>query len=374
VKEQPLLDTSQREAIRQRLIGWFLRGHRVLPWRSEPTPYRVWISEIMLQQTRVDTVVPYFERFMARFPDVAALARADIDDVLGLWSGLGYYSRARNLHRTAQLLVQAGHGELPAGIDALQKLPGIGRYTAGAIASIAFGLPAPILDGNAIRVLSRLADVAGDVAASATQRELWRLAALLVPADQASAFNQGLMELGATVCTPKGPSCKVCPLCGVCLAFAAGTVHLRPAKTPKKPPRPVSMLAVMVEHGGRLLLLKRPTAGLFGGLWDVVTAEHASAAPSPTDAARAVAAATGLHGAADGPLGRFEHVLSHRLLTVTVFRFAAEAALAPDALGGYEEARWVGSEDELAAMGLARLTRKVVELARAPVHQAELPL
>ena len=210
------------------LVRWFRAGHRVLPWRRTRDPYQVWIAEIMLQQTRVEVVVPYYERFVARFPTPDALAGAPLDDVLAAWAGLGYYRRARHLHAAAALVVREHAGELPAEDDALRALPGIGRYTAGAIRSIAFGHAAPIVDGNVARVLSRLFALSGGPGDTAWEKRLWTLASALVPAADPSAFNQGLMELGATVCTPRTPRCEACPLARFCKAHAAGREEAHP--------------------------------------------------------------------------------------------------------------------------------------------------
>ncbi|MCZ7539472.1 MAG: A/G-specific adenine glycosylase [Anaerolineae bacterium] len=195
-------------ALHDALIAWFAAHREDLPWRRSRDPYGVWVSETMLQQTQVATVIPYFERFMARFPTISALAAAPLDDVLKLWEGLGYYSRARHLHRAAQIVVAEHGGQLPSDSAALRRLPGIGRYTAGAIASLVFGADTPVLDGNVIRVLVRLFDLPDDVSQSATQRRLWALAESLIPAGRAGAWNEGLMELGRRVCTPTSPNAR----------------------------------------------------------------------------------------------------------------------------------------------------------------------
>ncbi len=254
-----------------RLLAWFDRhGRKDLPWQRDPTPYRVWVSEVMLQQTQVATVIPYFERFMARFPDVAALAGAPLDDVLAHWAGLGYYSRARNLHRAAQLMVAEYGGEFPATLEQATALPGIGRSTAGAILALARGEHHPILDGNVKRVLTRYHAVAGWPGQPAVERELWRLAAEHTPRQRIAAYTQAIMDLGATLCTRSRPRCGDCPQATRCSAHAAGEPTRYPAARPRKsiPVRRTAML-LLTAPGGELLLQRRPPSGIWGGLWSL---------------------------------------------------------------------------------------------------------
>jgi A/G-specific adenine glycosylase len=250
------------------LIRWQRRhGRHDLPWQGTRDPYAVWLSEIMLQQTRVAAVVPYYQRFRARFPDIASLAAASEDEVLRLWSGLGYYSRARSLHRAAQLVVERHGGRFPEALADIASLPGIGRSTAAAIAGFAFGARAAILDGNVKRVLARHFLVAGFPGERAVEQQLWALAESLVPRRDNAAYIQGLMDLGATVCTARNPQCARCPVRGTCGAFAAGRVDDYPAPRPKKtvPTRRTSML--VLRHGDEVMLEKRPSVGIWGGLW-----------------------------------------------------------------------------------------------------------
>ncbi len=256
-------------AFARRLVAWQRRhGRHDLPWQNPATPYRVWVSEIMLQQTRVATVIPYFERFVARFPDAAALARASLDEVLALWAGLGYYARARSLHRAARIVVERHGGELPADPEALAALPGIGRSTAGAILALAHGLPYPILDGNARRVLARFHAVEGWPGEPAVARRLWALAEAHTPRREARAYTQAIMDLGATVCTRAAPRCGECPVRAGCAAHASGEPTRWPAPRPRRalPERETRMLLV-VDGAGRVLLTRRPPAGVWGGLW-----------------------------------------------------------------------------------------------------------
>jgi A/G-specific adenine glycosylase len=269
-------DTVTR--IRRALQSWSRRNQRKLPWRDLDDPYRVWISEIMLQQTTVTAVIPYFERFVRRFPTVQRLAAAPEADVLKAWEGLGYYSRARNLHRAAQQVVAEHSGELPDSIEELQSLPGIGRYTAGAIASFAFGIPAPILEANTLRLYARLAGFTGNPHSSHGQRFLWEVAEQLVPARNPGAFNQALMDLGASVCRPVNPDCPRCPLKPVCRAFRDATVDEIPR--PKSRPEVTSQLDACaipeVAAGKRILLRRYTNAERWAGLWDFPRALLAS--------------------------------------------------------------------------------------------------
>ncbi len=251
------------------LLRWFdQHGRKHLPWQQGITPYRVWLSEIMLQQTQVTTVIPYFERFVARFPDVASLAAAPVDDVLHLWTGLGYYARARNLHRCAQMVVSDHGGEFPADLDALAALPGIGRSTAGAILSIAFQKRAAILDGNVKRVLARYHAIPGWPGETDTLRQLWHYAEQYTPTRRVNHYTQAIMDLGATLCTRSKPVCGICPLVDGCLAHAQGRTRDFPGKKPKKtlPEKSVQML-MLRNPAGDLLLLQRPSHGIWGGLW-----------------------------------------------------------------------------------------------------------
>ncbi len=251
------------------LLRWFRANRAELPWRQEPSPYQVWLSEVMLQQTQVAVVIPYYQRFLRAYPTIEALAAAPLADVLKLWEGLGYYSRARNLHRAARLLVAEYGGRLPSDAAALRNLPGIGPYTAGTIASIAFGEAAPALDANGIRIFSRLLDLEADIRQSATQKKLWRIAADWLPAQAAGEYNQALMELGQKICQPQKPRCSVCPLQGHCRAFAAGSQHQRPVRSKRAPLPHYDVAAGLIrDEAGRLLIARRPLEGLLGGLWE----------------------------------------------------------------------------------------------------------
>ncbi len=250
------------------LLTWYHQSGRNLPWRGNVSPYAVWISEIMLQQTRVETVIPYFEKWMQIFPTVQDLADASEQDVLNAWEGLGYYSRARNLHKAARIVVAEHNGQLPRDLKALRALPGIGRYTVGAIASIAFGMDEPTLDGNLRRVFARLFDVNEYADSPDGEKTLWRLASKHLPDGQAGDYNQALMDLGALICLPKNPRCLLCPLMNDCLSQKNGTQDRRPVLKPKKEtPRFVHAAGVIIKDG-EVLLAQRPRDGLLGGMWE----------------------------------------------------------------------------------------------------------
>ncbi len=325
-----------------KLLHWYRLHGRTLPWRGHPDPYAVWVSEIMLQQTRVEAVIPYFEEWMDRFPSVQALAEASEQSVLNLWEGLGYYSRARNLHKAAKILVDELDGELPRSADALRKLPGIGRYTAGAIASMAFGLDEPTLDGNLRRVFARLFNV--EVPADSTEGEkiLWKLAAENLPKGKAGDFNQALMDLGAAICLPKNPRCPLCPLREDCQARKLGLQEARPVLKPKaEVPHVVHAAAVIVGQIANLphvLLAKRPSSGLLGGMWEFpngrVNGDPARGLP------KALKTGYRLTVRAGEALGVVNHAYTHFSVTVHVFS-AKLAETKKENLRMNENLKWI---------------------------------
>lgn len=254
----------------ERLLEWYAAGHRDLPWRRDREPYHVWLSEVMLQQTRVEAVKGYYRRFLAELPDIPALAACPPDRLAKLWEGLGYYSRMRNLQKAAQVIVSAHGGVFPREYDAIRALPGVGDYTAGAIASICFGLPEPAVDGNVLRVLSRVTDDAAPVTDAAVKREYAARLREIYPAGRCGDFTQSLMELGATVCGPNSqPQCALCPLASLCLARANGKALLRPVKAPKKEKRTEEKTVFILRCGTRIAVRRRPEQGLLAGLWEL---------------------------------------------------------------------------------------------------------
>lgn len=340
--------------IAHRLVDWRAAQQRDLPWRSAPPgrrdPYAVWVSEIMAQQTRIPVVVDYFNRWMQRFPSVDALAAADQQEVLKAWEGLGYYSRARNLHRAAQVVVEEYGGALPDSRADLLKLPGIGPYTAGAILSLAFGKPEPILDGNVKRVLARLWDVDRSIDETATVNELWGLAEEIVraaPEGEAGAVNEGLMELGALVCTPRSPRCLLCPLADQCIAHGKGTQSRRPVRTPRRAtPHYQVAAAVIWENGpgqGRLLIAQRPENGMLGGLWEFPGGkQEPEDANLPATLRREIQEELGVEIEVGAPVTTVEHAYTHFSITLHAFH-ARIVAGAPRPIG-CDDWRWTTLE------------------------------
>ncbi|AZN39906.1 A/G-specific adenine glycosylase [Paenibacillus albus] len=358
------MTTEAARYFSRELLSWYLEIRRDLPWRQNRDPYRVWVSEIMLQQTRVDTVIPFYERFMEKFPTAAALAEAPEAEVLKSWEGLGYYSRARNLQAGAREVVSLHGGVVPDDKEAVASLRGVGPYTTGAIMSIAFNRPEPAVDGNVMRVLSRYFCLEEDIAKPATRVGIEKLAASLIPEGSAGDFNQALMELGALVCTPKSPGCLTCPVLQHCEGRMAGKEHILPIKTKAKPPRPETRLAAIItgsgEHAGRILVRQRPESGLLAQMWELphvlfapggdstgstaakrrgrgAAAKAAAAAAAETAAgaapsaleqharqaeymSRALSAEEGLLVRPTSWWGEMEHVFSHIIWDVQVFR------------------------------------------------------
>lgn len=353
-------DLADATWLRDTLVAWYRAGHRDLPWRRDPTPYHVLLSEIMCQQTRVETARPYFDAFTARWPTLDDLARADEDAVLEAWAGLGYYRRARNLLRAVRAARDLGG--LPDTVEGLRELPGVGAYTAGAIASIAFGRPVPAVDGNVERVISRVDGRGEDPRKAAGRRALHARVAAITDAAVASEVTQGLMELGATVCTPRRAACGDCPWAAGCVARATGQVDALPRKAPKRPPTPVRGAAGLCRLDGRELLAKR-VPGLLGGLWEPVRVDLDGDEDAAPALVRAFAASVGLRVVLGPPVGRVVHVFTHRRLTLDVFE-VVEAAGRPRAAAPYEDVALAPPDDP--GVGLSTLARKVLATRAAP--------
>lgn len=349
----PLEHAAQRTAFRRALLRWYRSAARDLPWRRADDPYLIWLSEAMLQQTQVVTVIPYFERFRAAYPTVHDLAQAPLDDVLKQWEGLGYYSRARNLHRAAQQIAAAG--EFPESAEEWRQLPGIGRYTAAAIASITRGEPVAVLDGNVKRVLARLHAIHEPINAAATERRLWELADDLLAKRSAGEFNQAMMELGAEICTPRGPQCLSCPVRQFCSAAATGLAEQLPNKTRSVKPKRIEGLAALVEYRGRLLVRKRPEGGLLGGLWEIPTVLENQV--SEVTLADLVASLTGCRPTLGDVAATVQHTFTHRQLTLRVFRVNLRHK--PTLATNSHQQRWLGRE-ELQAVALGKMYHKAL--------------
>jgi A/G-specific adenine glycosylase len=360
----------------RRLLSWYRRHRRDLPWRvvgktataaaqGSPDPYHVLVSEAMLQQTQVATVVPYFRRFLERFPTVRALAESDQQDVLRLWQGLGYYSRARNLRRAAQRIVAEHGGQVPREVEQLRALPGVGRYTAGAVASIAYGVRAPIVDGNVARVLCRLDKIASDPREPTTQQLLWRRAEEILPRRHVGDFNSALMELGATVCIPRSPQCLICPVREFCEARAAGVQDQIP---PPRKTQPTPLLrrrtfCVRRARDGRWLIEQRPATGRWAGMWQFVTVEAGTRAVTT----RSVALACDVRGIArPRKIAIVTHVLTHRRYEFDVYVTESsdgDAAAGAAGAGGARPGVWCSLE-ELSNYPLPRPHLKIAQLLR----------
>ncbi|HQM51202.1 MAG TPA: A/G-specific adenine glycosylase [Candidatus Hydrogenedentes bacterium] len=324
---QDRIEQNVVRRIRRTLLAWYRGNARELPWRNTRDPYAIWVSEVMLQQTRVDQGTPYFTRFMAAFPSVDALAEASEDAVLKRWEGLGYYSRARNLHRAAKTVAHERGGTFPQTAEEWQALPGVGRYTAGAIASIAFNEAVPVLDGNVKRVLTRLRDIADPVDRPATGHLLWRLAQTLVSPRRPGDFNQAIMELGAIVCTPKAPLCGACPLREVCLAAACGTQSERPVKGKKARTPHYEVVVAAIEKKGRFLLGKRPPEGLLGGLWEFPGGKVQPGETHAQALQRETREELGVEIRVGGLAAVVKHAYSHFKVTLNVYRCTLESGV-----------------------------------------------
>lgn len=338
------------------LLGWYATHARQLPWRGHADPYAVWVSEIMLQQTRVETVIPYFKRWMARFPTLAALAAASQHDVLTAWEGLGYYGRARNLHHAAQRVMNEYGGKLPADAAALRKLPGVGRYTAGAIASIAFGLDEPALDGNIRRVLARVFDVSEPARSPQGEQRLWALATEQLPPGHAGDYNQALMDLGALVCTAKLPDCPSCPLKEVCHAYALGVQEQRPVGEKKAAVPHYTVAAAVIARDEMILLAQRPHNGLLGGLWEFPGGKAVAGESLPDCLKREICEELDADITVGEAFGVYHHAYTHFRVTLYAFRCTLNAG-EPQPLEA-PEIRWVRPE-ELAGFPMGKIDRQI---------------
>lgn len=336
--------------VSRRLLSWYGKEGRSLPWRGTRDPYRIWLSEIMLQQTTVAAVIPYYERFLQRFATIESLAAASLDDVIGLWAGLGYYSRARNLHRAAQKIASEP-GPFPDSLESLLELPGVGRSTAGAILSIAFDKPAPILDGNVRRVLVRLFAWDQDPRSSRAEKQLWQWAEALTPEAHPHDYAQAIMDLGATVCVPRVPLCESCPLQELCQSFEQGCAELLPVarKQVKVPVR--QQVALLIKRSDLYLLRQRPAEGFLGGLWEFPAAE-VSAEQQPRQAAGRLLSDLGLVGQLS-EAGSVRHAYSHFKIELALFEVELDGVQSVAEEASY---RWCPREDmqDLALHGAHR--------------------
>lgn len=343
--------------IRSRLLGWYYHHRRDLPWRDETLPYRIWISEVMLQQTQVTTVVPYYHRFLERFPALAALAAASPDDVLKAWEGMGYYARARNLHRAAVEIFERYEGQFPTTYAELRTLPGFGDYTAGAVASIAFGEVVPAVDGNVKRVLARLFAIREEVGRGPAARQLREIAAALVDPDSPGDWNQALMELGATVCLPQTPRCLLCPLNDLCQARLQGLERELPVKPAKKVLPHYDVTAAVIRENGKILIAQRPPEGMLGGLWEFPGGKVENGETLAEGLRREIKEELGLEIAVGEPIVTVKHGYTHFKITLHAFACRLIAGQ-PQALG-VADWRWV-TLAELDTFAFPRTDRKII--------------
>ena len=337
-----------KKRIQTKLLRWFKKNKRDLPWRKTQDPYAIWVSEIMLQQTQVTTVLPYYQKFLKSFPTVRDLARADLSRVLKIWEGLGYYSRARNLHRASQIVINHFHGRIPYTLEDLLGLPGIGRSTAGAILSFAFNKDAAILDGNAKRVLSRLFAVSASSEIRKTENALWQISESLIPKGFSNPFNQALMDLGSMTCTPKDPSCPQCPLRGLCRGRRSGEPERFPVKIPKKKIPHVEAVCAVIWKKGKVLLKQRPPSGLLGGLWEFPNWKSGS--KSKLRLKGNIKKETGMNVEVKESIGTFRHTFSHFKLTLHAYHCQP--------MNGKGKGRWIPIKN-LALFPMSRIDRRI---------------
>lgn len=358
------IDSAWKQRFRRSLLRWYGTNGRELPWRAAADPYLVWISEIMLQQTTVTAVKPYFERFVDHFPTVQALAEATEEDVLRQWEGLGYYSRARNLAKAAARIVTDFNGQFPADVESLQKLPGIGRYTAGAIVSFAFDRPAPIVEANTLRLYARLLGYTDDARSTAGQRVLWAFAEQVLPRTRPGQFNQAMMDLGATVCVPKEPSCDSCPANKLCFAFANGMQNSIPQLAKRAKITRLLMAAVVVRYNGEVLMRQYSKGERWAGLWDFTRVDLGvdvnPEEPPPTsivnDVAASLAELTGLQVELSPEFVTLHHSVTRYRIRLLVF----EADALEHSVSGHPELRWV-RPSKLNELPLSVTARKIAK-------------
>lgn len=355
-------ETQNLSAIGQSLLAWYERHHRDLPWRHTRDPYAIWVAEIMLQQTRVETIIPHYMHFMLLFPTLESLAAASLDEVLKAWEGLGYYARARNLHRAARQVVQEMGGHIPPTPEALLLLPGVGRYTAAAIASIAFDYDAVALDGNLHRVLCRIFGIDDDPGRPSTRRRLEKLARAMMPTGHAGDFNQALMDLGATICTPTNPHCLICPAGNDCQARREGIQNDLPIRATRtnRPHRDVTA-GVIRDNNGRLLITQRPLDGMLGGLWEFPGGKRRPGETLPTCLRREIAEELNIKIEVGELLCTVDHTFTH--FHMTLFVFDCRWLSGSPRCIGCSDLRWV-TLDELDAFAFPVADQKIVAFLR----------
>ena len=338
------------------MLDWYSENARELPWRNHPDSYAIWVSEIMLQQTQVETVIPYFLKWMRRFPTIPILAASSQQDVLNLWEGLGYYGRARNIHRAAVILVAGHGGRLPADIGKLRELPGIGRYTAGAIASLAFGKNEPVLDGNVRRVLSRVFHVTEPLRSTQGEKVLWRIAGEHLPPGKAGDYNQAIMDFGSTICLPKSPICADCPLMGLCQARDLGIQGALPVPQSKKEIPHYTVTAAVFMRDGQVLIAQRPQDSLLGGMWEFPGGKQEIGEDLESCLKREILEELGLVIQVGDLLGVYKHAYTHFRITLHAF-YCSLNGLQPE-LKEHTDIRWV-AVTELKDFPMGKVDRQI---------------
>lgn len=340
----------------KKITAWYQSHARSLPWRGHVSPYAVWISEVMLQQTRVDTVIPYYERWMKRFPTLDSLADADEQEVLAIWEGLGYYSRARTLLKAAREVRDRFGGTLPQDRKVLETLPGVGRYTAAAITSIAFGKDEPVLDGNVKRVLARVCNFSEPVNTPSGEKILWKLAEDMLPAGCAGEYNQAVMDFGATVCVPRSPDCGHCPVQELCIAFQHGVQMDRPVKIIKAPVPTIQVAAAIIHRGRSVLIARRPSRGLLGGLWEFPGGKRENGETLQEALKREILEELQATIEVEQQMGEYHHAYTHFKVDLTAF-FASLENAEPNPLEA-SDIRWVEIQ-ELKDFPMGKIDRKI---------------
>jgi len=357
------IDIQFKRKFQRKLLQWFRFSQRELQWRKTRDPYQIWISEIMLQQTQVITVGSYYERFIRRFPNVHDLANAPVGDVMKMWEGLGYYSRARHLHLAAKMIVKQYYGILPDSLEQLISLPGIGRYTAGAILSIAFGKRMPVLDGNVMRVFTRLFHITENIQKSDTQKHLWALAETMLPGKNIRDYNQGLMELGGMICKPKHPLCDACPVAEMCRAKELGIQEQLPVKSVRKPIPHYDVVAGIIRKNGRFLITLRPPRGLLGGLWEFPGGKVENGETFEQSLKREIAEELGIKIKIDSLFTSVKHAYTHFKITLHVFQCRYRSG--EIRMNGCDDYRWIGPS-RLNEFAFPGADRKVIEQLMKP--------
>jgi len=353
------IESNIRRRFRRAVAGWYGKHQRAMPWRNTDDPYKIWVSEVMLQQTQVATVEPYYHRFVDRFPTIHHLASALLDEVMKAWEGLGYYGRARHLHRAAKDIVSRFGGHVPDNIDGLLSLPGIGRYTAGAILSIAYDRPVPILDGNVKRLLTRVFHITENVDKTGTQKILWELAETLLPRARAGNFNQGMMELGAVVCKPAQPLCDSCPLAGICKAKRLSIQKDLPVRSSRKSIPHYDVTAGIIWKDGKFLITRRPPKGLLGGLWEFPGGKLEKGEDLESCLIREIREELGIRIEVLEPMISVRHAYSHFRITLHAFR--CKYAGGKIRLLECDDYRWITSQ-ELTAFAFPAADHRIIEV------------